>query len=834
MLRDFGQVDTELVNAKELFSELEDIAVIQQQFSHLNEEQQAFLEQFWSSFSAGRQQAQQEQFIRMWRRMPLLYDAFHANLNKQGFTTMGRVYRQLAETRNEISFTKLIFIGFNALSKAEATAFKRWQDEGKALFYFDADNYYMADPLQEAGFFLRTHLERTGLVNALGGNRNNLREHPKTIQIYRTQGRTAQAKLLRAKFITNDPGSVAVILADEQLLFPVLQTISSEIPLNVTMGYALNASPVYGLADLWLTVQEQLTVNGKNCIYYREVEGFLSHPLTGVSDQLRSILQQTILEGQLVEVPQELMIGSGELAMLFFNAISAGTNGIRALYQVFEYVLYAERLKQLDTELVTGLLKELNRLSDALEKYAVDLSQGFVISLLRRVLQSISIPLMGEPLQGLQVMGLLESRALDFEHVFLLGASEGVLPKNTSGTQSFIPDSMRRVYGLPVPENQDAVSAYMFYRLLQRSTSVTLVYNAQADETNPGEPSRFLRQLEFESGYDFQYYDHVQDMSMEQRPPISIWKQDDVLKQLNRFLGGDKKISATALTTYMNCPLQFFYKYIAEIKEPDKLAENLEASNVGSILHLVMEDFYHELKIKDPHITSEKIAMHRVHVPEFCKSAFKKVMFNLEEAEQPELKGMQLVVLAIVERYVNLILDHDEKQAPFDLVELENKSDYQIGYTIQVNGESKTVNLYGIIDRVDTRADIIRIVDYKTGGDELTYTSLDDLFLTDSKQTNKAMVQTLFYTYIYERAKGINGVEPNLYVVRNLLDGDTLFKEKRSKALLQTAALDEFKTGFNTYLTTKLEQIFDPEIPFFQTSLDENCKYCPYLGICGK
>lgn len=230
MLRDFGQVDTELVSAKGLFSELEDIAVIQQQFSHLNEEQQVFLEQFWSSFSAGRQQAQQEQFIRMWRRMPLLYDAFHANLNEQGFTTMGCVYRRLAETRSEISFTKLIFIGFNALSKAETIVFKRWQDEDKALFYFDTDNYYMADPLQEAGFFLRTHQERTGLVNAVGCNPNNLREHPKTIEVYRTQGRTAQAKLLQAQLTAHDPGSIAVILADEQLLFPVLQTIPSEIP----------------------------------------------------------------------------------------------------------------------------------------------------------------------------------------------------------------------------------------------------------------------------------------------------------------------------------------------------------------------------------------------------------------------------------------------------------------------------------------------------------------------------------------------------------------------------------------------------------------------------
>jgi ATP-dependent helicase/nuclease subunit B len=834
MLRDFGQVDMELVDATQLFAMLEDDATIRQQFSHLTEEQQQFLEQFWSSFSPGRLQAQQEQFIRMWRRMPLLYNAFRQQLNHQGFTTMGRIYRELAEKPFKTVYSKLVFVGFNALSKAEARVFKRYQEGGSALFYFDTDTYYMDDPLQEAGYFLRDNLKKTGLLNALGTTRPLLRENPKKINVYRTQGRTAQAKLLETQLAASSPGSTAVILADEQLLFPVLQTIPSHIPLNVTMGYALTASPVYGLADLWLTVQEQFTEGGKNTVYYREATAFLTHPLTGISEERRNTLQQDILDQQLVEVPTDLLIKTGELGALFFATMGSGTNAIRSLYVLFAYVLYDGQLKQLDSELITALLKELNRLADALEKYAAHLSGKFAIALMRRILQGIAVPLLGEPLLGLQVMGLLESRALDFEHVFLLGASEGILPKSGVGPQSFIPDNIRRAWGLPIPENQDAVSAYMFYRLLQRSASVTLVYNAQADETTPGEPSRFLRQLEFESGYEFHYYDHVQDMAMEQSPAINVDKQGDVLKQLNRFFSGEQKISATALTTYMNCPLEFFYKYIAGIKEPEELAENVEANSVGSILHLVMEKFYQGLKQEDEHITKERIAAHRPKVSELSKAAFSEVIFKVDEAHQPELKGMQLVILAIVELYVNLILDYDEKLSPFTLVELENKNDYKIQYPVQVNGETKSVTLYGIIDRVDIRNGVTRIVDYKTGGDKLLYSCLDDLFATDSKQTNKAMVQTLFYTYIYEQAKNIRGVEPNLYVVRSLKDGETLFKEKQSKAQLQTTALDECKTGFSGHLTAKLEEIFDPNTPFFQTQLEENCQYCPYLTICGK
>jgi ATP-dependent helicase/nuclease subunit B len=862
ILNDFEQIDTEVVTAVELFSELEDIAVIQHQFQHLTGEQQAFLEKFWASFSAGKQQAQQEQFIRMWRRMPNLYNGFHQALNNQGFSTRGQIYRKLSEQSADIpdfttAYQQIALVGFNALSKAESIVFRRWQDSGKALFYFDTDAYYMNNPIQESGFFLRDNIVKAGLKNALGEDKSNIQSNPKTINVYRTQGRTAQAKILQTSLNDHYPllkqedhtGKIAVILADEQLLFPVLQTIPSffpddgdkPIPVNVTMGYPLMASGIYGLADLWLTVQDQLAVKGKDTVYYREAEGFFSHPLAGVPETIRSAVQKQILDGQMVEVPQHLLIGSGELASLFFATMPSGLESIRSLYEIFENILYRQAaegvLKHTDSDLLTSFLKELNRLSDGLTTFAADISSSFVLALVRKAIQGISVPLMGEPLQGLQVMGLLESRALDFEHIYILGTSEGVLPKSSS-RHSFIPDSIRRVYGLPVPENQDAISAYMFYRLLQRSSTVSLVYNAQPDETNSGEPSRFLRQLEFESGYDFKYLDHVQDMTLEQRTTFNVAKEGEVLSKLYQYLDAEgpyaKKISATALTTYMNCPMQFFYRYIAGIKEPEKLVENLEANSVGSILHLVMEKFYQELKQKNPQITSERISAHRKNLADLCRKSFIEIIYASAAVDQLALKGMQLVILAIIERYVNVILDHDEQQAPFYLVELENKSDYVVSYPIQVNGETKNVSLYGIIDRVDQREGVTRIVDYKTGSDELAYTSLDDLFATDSKNTNKAMVQTLFYTYIYEQIHNKAAVEPNLYVVRNINKEGTIFKEGKAKTLLHAEDLEDRKKGFGEHLTTKLEEIFNVEVPFFHTELAENCAYCPYTSICGK
>ncbi|NQX41770.1 Exodeoxyribonuclease V, gamma subunit [Pedobacter steynii] len=865
ILSDFSQIDNDLVNADQLFQELEDIAVIEKEFQHLTPEQQQFLEQFWSSFSSGKQQNHQEQFIRMWRRMPKLYRSFHHALREKGYTTMAYIYRQLAEGNadrptfiNDFSEGKLVFAGFNALSNAEAVIFKRWNKDEKALFYFDADNYYLQDETQEAGLFLRKNIQKLGLPNALGASKDLIRSHQKEINVYKTQGQTAQAKILQQELLQDYPlleaadnaGKIALILADESLLLPVLQTIPtqyqhaegiSNIDLNVTMGYPLLATSIFGLADLWLSIQAQLIEGKKDTVYYREVEAFLSHPLTGVSAEQRDLVQQEILKEQLIEVPV-LGLHNDELSTLFFTKVHKGLAAINNLQKVFRLILERQledkTLKQTEADLFAATLKELNRLHDTLEDYAAQLPLSFVLSLMQKAVQGIAVPLSGEPLQGVQVMGLLESRSLDFEHVYVLGVNEGILPQ-VNVSPSFIPDSIRRAYGLPVIENQDAISAYMFYRLLQRSKKVSLVYNGQGDDNNTGEPSRFLRQLEFESGYTFKYFDQSQSVAIESKVNVDIKKEGEVLRRLNLYLDGQEgpsaKLSATRLTTYLNCPVQFFYKYIAKIEEPEELAENLEANSIGSTLHLVLERFYQKLQAESPYITKERIVENRKNLDELCKRAFAFVMFK-EEEKILEHNGMQQVMLAIVAEYANVILDHDENQAPFTLVELENDEDYVIPFPIKVQGEERSLTLFGIIDRVDQRNGVTRIVDYKTGRDEIGFSSIEELFDSESNKQNKALVQTLFYTYVYEQAKGITGVEPNLYIIRKMREEGTLFylKENRKRVLLQAEQLDEMKGSFKTLLQQKLEELFNPDVPFTHTTVADNCMYCPYLTLCGK
>jgi len=453
----------------------------------------------------------------------------------------------------------------------------------------------------------------------------------------------------------------------------------------------------------------------------------------------------------------------------------------------------------------------------------------FVLSLIRKAVQGISVPLTGEPLQGIQVMGLLESRSLDFEHIYILGVNEGMLPQ-TSITPSFIPDSIRRAHGLPVIENQDAISAYMFYRLLQRSKKVSLVYNAQADDTNTGEPTRFLRQLEYESGYVFNHLDQKQRINTEKKREIRIVKDEKVMARLNKYLSGEVRLSASALTAYINCPLQFFYRYIAGIEEPKEISENLEANEIGSILHYVMERFYHELKVESPLITRERIAAQRRELPELARRGFAKVIFENEDY-QVNHNGMQKVVLAIVCEYAGLILDYDEAEAPFEIIALEKRD--EMPFRFLLNGIEKSVTLHGIIDRIDYKDGITRIVDYKTGSDNLRYSTLEEVFDTNGSKQNKALIQTLFYTHVFEMANAISQVEPNLYSIRNMRKEGTYFIQGKDKTKLRAGHLESIKLEFVELVQAKLAELFDKDIPFAPTKNEAGFAYSPYITLCG-
>ncbi len=852
IVSDFAQVDYYLADPVRLFGVIGNIAELEHQFPSFDEEQLEFIKSFWSSFSPERQNRLQEKFIEMWQLMPLLYQKFHSRLAEENLVTSAKMYRNLAEGHSSDSdflkqFSHVVFVGFNALSKAEEQLFIAWQDAGLCSFYFDSDEHYFADPIQEAGHFIRRNINVTGLVNQFDPLESRINDPSKEFSIVQALGTGSQGKLLNSLLSEAGEGapphSRAIILADEALLLPVLQTVSGA-GLNITMGYPFEQSAVYGLCDLWLKIQEEIVTGDGISIGYKSVLTFVFNPLVGVDAGKRNEIQWAIKKAKQSRFSLKELSELGTIARLSFVSYRNPTETIRNFGSMLLLISKEiEQLRKLESLLITEAVKALNILSDSFEEllHSDDLTSiepKFVFRTIRRALTGLSVPFEGEPLSGLQVMGLLESRCLDFDELIILGMNEGVLPK-VSISPSFIPDNVRRAFGLPVLENQNSIFAYFFYRLLHCAKKITLVYNGITDDKNTGEESRFIKQLRFETKCSFR--DIIQQNQAVEIPrpqKIVVEKTGKVAENLAKYLRRnsniqyEKKISATAFTDYVSCPLKFFYGRIAGLKEPEVLPDQIEPRLVGTMLHAVMESFYRDFTGHT--ISAELIRQQENKLPAMCETALIQTL-NADPAN-PLYKrsALQKIVLKVIEQYAIRIIRHDEKLVPFTITELENRDSYTPLFAVQVNGKEEYVRLLGIIDRVDEHQGKVRIVDYKTGKDELKFKDFESLFSEDGKGQNKALIQLLFYTCVYELSRSVTHVEPHLYTVRKLPD-ETVFCQvtgRSQKLNLRDQVLEDFKEQFEIKLREELNELFDVTVPFVQTSNLETCRYCPYKIIC--
>ena len=828
ILSDFSQLDYDLVNIDHIYMELYDTSKIDIEFQHLTKEQQDFIRQFWQSFSIAGHTGIQERFLKLWKRLPVLYRAFKEKLAELKQTNYPTIYRQLANgeldnTSLSKPFKKILFVGFNALNNAEAELFKQWQELGKALFYFDADAYYLEDKQQEAGLFIRRNIFQTDLKNALGEAPNIIGNRKDNIHLIASTGKVSQTKLLHDVLIANDPlcncKTSAILLADESLLVPLLQSLPN-IKVNITTGFPLTQSPIFGILDLWMKVHEQISHLKKIKVTYQEVETFLNNPLTKISNAEKSAVQKFISDKQLFEINIEDISVKTSVLPHFFRPLKSSKEVIPTLIHLLDELLLSlaqdTQIKQIDANLLIETKKVLNQLHLGFEKIP-QLSILFQIGLIRKAIAPINSAIEGDPLDGLQIMGLLESRCLNFDNVYILGANEGILPKTSSGT-TFLPNTLRRAYGLPILENQDALSAYLFYRHLQHSTSIHLFYNSIVDESSTGEESRFIRQLEFESKFYFIKQQQQQPILF---PPkeeeLIIPKKGKVWDALRaKYIDGKAKISATALTTYLLSPLQFFFKHVAEIKEPPRISQEFEMNLLGTVIHNVMETILKPYKgLQD--FTSTKVLRDKVSEVDTLIIVEIAKQYELEIKELNELNSLQRIMHKIASEYVKMYLEYDaDNYQSFRIIELENDEDYVIDFPIQVNGKEEIVQIFGIIDRVDEVVTDLgevktRIVDYKTGADVVKFSSIDKVFAANTE--NKALVQTLFYAYVFEQKTGIQHLEPNLYVARKMREEGTIFYGSRG-VVMQDEFLAEQKVEFVIFLKRTLEEIFNPEITF--------------------
>ena len=500
-------------------------------------------------------------------------------------------------------------------------------------------------------------------------------------------------------------------------------------------------------------------------------------------------------------------------------------------------------LDQLYREALFKAYTMVNRFNSLIEEGDLDVNQSTFKRLLSRVIQSANIPFHGEPAIGMQVMGVLETRNLDFRNVVMLSVNEGQLPKSGSDA-SFIPYNIRKAFGMTTIDHKIAVFAYYFYRLLQRAEKVTLLFNTSSDGINRGEMSRFMLQFLIEWGFDIKRERLEAAQSPQGSEKIEIKKTPEIMKRMqsNFDIRANKKalLSPSALNTYIDCNLKFYYKYVALLTAPDEVSADIDSAKFGSIFHYAAEHIYKDLtahgKVIDCN-SLEKLLQNDVKLQEYVDNGFKELFFNIPLTERPEYNGLQLINSAVILRYIKQLLRNDLRYAPFTFAASEKFVDEEIEIKTP-KGVIKS-RIGGIIDRMDTKDNTLRIVDYKTGGDAQCPPDVKSLFIQDKKRSNY-IFQTFMYASIV--CKKLREKNNPLKVAPSLLYIHKAASESYSPVVQMGEArkredVDDFsihEDEFREDLNILLEEIFNPETSFSQTEIEEKCQYCDYKDLCKK
>ena len=852
MLNDFDDIDKYLVNPEDLFKNLKSLKSIQDQFNYLSDEQIEAIQQFWQSFDLEKQSTHQDDFISIWNVLLEIYKQLNSKLNELGIAYEGMIYRTVADKikgneKIDLPHTKYVFAGFNALNNCEKKLFDYLNNIKLADFYWDYDQTYINNHHHEAGLFLRENINQYKQPLSITSKDifKSLSEK-KNIEIISVPSNVGQAKVITQKLkesgeiISESPNKTAIVLADEELLVPILHSIPDTVDkVNITMGYPVNNTPVYSLLEHVIELQRNAkeSKNGTT-FYHKNVVAILNHQYINApfAKEANELLQ-------FIKTNNKIVITRDELAQCdFFKVIFTKINTYLELSEYILNILHAvynslQNLGQENTIHTTSLEKEyiyhiylsINRVKDVLQEQKVEIKMETYIRLIRKIIRNLRIPFTGEPLSGLQIMGILETRLLDFENLYITSVNEGVFPK-TDAALSFIPYNLRRGFGLPTIEHQDAIYAYYFYRLLQRAKNVTILFNSSAEGLQTGEMSRFLYQLKFESGFEIKEKSLKYDINIAQAQEITIDKSAEVIQKLGKFLStGEKYLSPSALSSYLRCSLQFYFKYVAELREQDELSEEVDAPLFGNILHQAMNYLYIDFVGKE--INAEiiqSILKDKEKVSNAIDKAFKEEYFKAES--KINYTGKNIIIRELIEKYIYQILKVDKKLAPFELVSLEDT------WGMEVSLESKkTIKLGGKIDRIDKHDNRIRIIDYKTGSDKLEFKNVEALFSDKKNDQNSAVFQTFLYSQFYkEKDAPLMPITPGIYSVRKIYANDFDFRitqsENRTKTLIND--YNELSEEFIKNLNQLVSNIFNPEISFTQTEETKNCEYCAFSKIC--
>ena len=852
LISDFDDVDKNMADATQLFSNLQELKELED-LSYLSTDQQEAIRQFFSNFSMEKSSELKQHFSEIWNKLGAIYQHYRHNLKELDIAYEGMLYRDIIEHLdiNRLPYDHLAFVGFNVLSRVETTLFSRLQEAGKALFYWDYDTSYTTLPHEatipyshEAGEFILRNMQL--FPNALSKEHFHQMQQPKQITYIASPTENAQARYIpqwytRLKSIGKEKEN-AVVLCNESLLLPVLHALPEGVQhINITMGFPLSQTPIFSFINA-LTDLQTIGYDVNNGHYiYESVIAFLRHPYTRqLSDVAISIERELTIKNRFFPLPSELK------ADTFLNKAFTPVTSNQALCSYLLKMLLEvttlfrnEKGKE-EVDFFSQLYREslfksytiINRILTLIQQGDLNVKTLTLCKLLKRIFGGASIPFHGEPAIGLQIMGVLETRNLDFKNLLLLSVNEGQLPK-TESNASFIPYNLRKAFGLTTIEHKNSVYAYYFYRLIQRAETVTFMYNTSTEGLNRGEMSRFMLQLLTESPYNITLQQLQAGQSPAHEREIVVDKTKEIYDFLVENYANPQQeewyISPSALNTYLNCPLSFYFKYVAHIRKPVEVSSEIDNAVFGSIFHEAAEKLYKDLTAHGNVINAsdlEAVQKDKRRLYSYVDNAFKHLFFKIPENERAAYNGTQQINRNVIIRYLENLIRYDLKYVPFTLVDIEKV----VTETFVVPMPDKTLHIKvgGTIDRMDCKDGVLRIIDYKTGGMAPKATDMESIF--KGKHRDHRIFQTFLYASVMCH-KQAQKVSPGLLLIHraasNSFTTDIIFnKEKVSDFNLLDA-------DFREHLQALLYEIFDRNMPFKQTENRPNaCRWCDYSQLC--
>jgi ATP-dependent helicase/nuclease subunit B len=853
LLHDFNEIDSYLVDTKQLFDTISEARAME----------------VWNVDGSAPTEFQKK-YMQFWNKLSLYYTAFRDSLLKENLAYQGMIFRHCADSimsllqnqEEEKQWKKIIFAGFNALSEAEEKIIRKLLQEGKAEIFWDADDYYLNNPAQEAGKFLRKFIGK----DAAGKNRemktpgealswvgSHFATSIKKIEIIGVPQKTAQAKAAGEILNNLDSGinlqDTALVLADEQLLVPVINSLPEKVDkANITMGYPLKNSPFAGLADAILRLQEnpvRMNFSGKGFkFYFRDILSLLSHPYMafiiniseGHLEMFNTISKRIKDENRIFVRPKDLeklaekhLAEFDSIRPIFQDWEDKPEVALKCLLDIINLMgqeiekQHSQNLKLIESEYLFYYAKLTRQCLSLTKEFPEIKNLKSLRVIFSQLLSNQSLPFYGEPLSGLQIMGMLETRVLDFKTIILLSANEGTLPAGKSNN-SFIPYEIKRSFNIPTYTEKDAVFAYHFYRLLQRAENIYLLYNTESDSFGSGEKSRFISQLIHElpkinKAVEITERLMVMPMPVNQPEKVSIAKSPEVFEKLEKLC--NYGLSPSALNTYNTCPLDFYYKYIAGLREETEVEETVEAASMGTFIHDTLHKMY--LPVKGKILKAGDIDIMLKNAEELTKEEFRK---KFSEADLSS--GKNLLTLNIAINFIkNFLIKEKEhlgrlalENQYITIKSLEEKLEAE--FTITVDGKDKQIKIRGTADRIDMAGNTIRLIDYKTGTVQDNDIRLEDISQALDPGKGKSL-QLLLYSLLYlDKFPEENNPLNSGIVSFKKLSAGLMKLQVEKRAEITKSDMD----GLKINLKELLQGLFEKDTPFEHRKEAEYCAFC--------